>query len=368
MKKPIPFLELASQHRELQDELLWKFTDILKKGVFSAGEEVNAFEMNVQHLLNLPSTIACSNGTDALELALRALDIGPGDEVVVPGLTWVSTAEAVVNVGAMPVFCDVEEDGLISFDHIGKLIGSKTKAVIPVHLYGKMVDMKALMTLAERHRLKVIEDAAQAFGAFQHGISAGAYGNVGCFSFYPTKNIGALGEAGLVVTHDRKLEEKIRLILNHGQPERNVHRLAGRNSKIDTLQAGFLNVKLGYYKQWTQWRRKLAAVYLNELTGIKELILPEGILAENHNAHLFTVRLKERDALKTFLQENGIGTLIHYPVQLSETEAFDQPSFTPMAKQISQSTLSLPLHPYLGEDEAMRVCETIKVFFGKGVR
>ena len=368
MKKPIPFLELATQHAQLADELTIKFRHLLKKGIFSAGEEVDGFERNVQNLLKLPSAIACSNGTDALGLALRALEIGEGDEVIVPDFTWVSTAEAVVNVGAKPVFCDVKEDGLISFGHLEKLIGAKTKAVIPVHLYGKMVDMKALMTLAKRYRLKVIEDAAQAFGAFQHGISAGAYGDVGCFSFYPTKNIGALGEAGLMVTHDKRLEKRLRLILNHGRSERNVHVMAGQNSKIDTLQAGFLNVKLGYYKQWTQWRRKLAAVYLNELTGIKALVLPEEVLEESHNVHLFTVRLKERDALKTFLQENGIGTLIHYPVQLSETEAFDQPSFTPMAKQISQSTLSLPLHPYLGEDEAMRVCETIKVFFGKGVR
>lgn len=363
MKKSIPFLELASQHRELQNELMLKFRDVLKKGIFSAGKEVKVFERNVQNLLKLPAAIACSNGTDALELALKALNIGPGDEVIVPDLTWVSTAEAVVNVGAKPVFCDVGEDGLISFDKIEPLIGPKTKAIIPVHLYGKMVDMNTFMTLAKRHDLKVVEDAAQAFGAFQNGISASAYGDIGCFSFYPTKNIGALGEAGLMVTHDRRLEKRLRLILNHGQPERNIHRFPGRNSKIDTLQAGFLNVKLGYYKQWAQKRKKLVAVYLNELTGIKELILPEGILKESHNAHLFTVRLKQRDALKAFLQENGIGTAIHYPLPLSQTEAFYRPASTPIAKQISQSTLSLPLHPYLREDEALRVCETIQAFF-----
>src|SRR5690554_5693443 len=203
MKRQIPFLELISMHQELAEELKDKFSEVLAEGVFSAGKEVDALEENISDLLGLPTAIACSNGTDALELGLRVLGIGHGDEVLVPALTWISTAEAVVNVGAQPVFCDVDEEGLIALPEAEKRITIKTKAIIPVHLYGKMVAMERLMNFAERNGVKVIEDAAQAFGSFQAGRSAGTWGDIGCFSFYPTKNLGALGEAGLITTSDR---------------------------------------------------------------------------------------------------------------------------------------------------------------------
>lgn len=350
-------------HQALAQALQDKFSEVLAEGVFSAGKEVDALEKNIGKLLGLPTAIACSNGTDALELALRGLGIGHGDEVIVPALTWASTAEAVVNVGAQPVFCDVDKAGLIAVPEAEKRLSSKTRAVIPVHLYGKMVDMTHLMDFAGRFGLKVIEDAAQALGASLAGRSAGTWGDVGCFSFYPTKNLGALGEAGLMTTSDKAVEKKIRIMLNHGQSERDVHPLVGRNSKIDSLQAGFLNVKLSYFKDWQNWRKKLAGIYLDELQVVPGLWLPESILGENHNAHLFTIRLEERDGLRSYLEDKGIGTAIHYPKPLPLTEAFGRHNSCPMAEKISNSTLSLPLHPFLKEEEVLYICRAVRRFF-----
>src|SRR5690554_4527189 len=211
MKPQIPFLELKSMHQHLGEELKEKFAEVLAEGVFSAGKEVDALENGIAEMLGLSSAIVCSNGTDALELSLKALGIGYEDEVIVPALTWISTAEAVANVGAKPVFCDVNEEGLITPETVESVISPKSKAIIPVHLYGKMVDMPKLMDFASQYGLKVIEDAAQAFGAQQQGGSAGSFGDTGCFSFYPTKNIGALGEAGLITCKDNAVAQRIRI-------------------------------------------------------------------------------------------------------------------------------------------------------------
>jgi UDP-2-acetamido-2-deoxy-ribo-hexuluronate aminotransferase len=366
MKRQIPFLELKSMHGHLGEELMEKFAEVLAEGIFSAGREVDALEENVRKMLGLPNAIACSNGTDALELSLKVLEIGQGDEVIVPALTWISTAEAVANVGAKPVFCDVNEEGLMTPDLVESIISSKTRALIPVHLYGKMVDMPKLMDFAGQQGTKVIEDAAQAFGARQQGRSAGSFGDTGCFSFYPTKNIGALGEAGLITCKDKDLEQQIRILLNHGQSERDVHPLQGRNSKIDSLQAAFLNVKLRHFDSWQATRKKLASIYLHELQDIAAIRLPEGILEEDHNAHLFAIQTERRDALKQYLEQQGIGTAIHYPRPLHLTEAFRSLNFFPMAEKISKSTVSLPLHPYLKEEEVEWICGEVRRFYVVG--
>lgn len=350
-------------HQHLSEELKEKFAEVLAEGVFSAGKEVDALESHVSVMLGLPNAIACSNGTDALELSLKAFGIRHGDEVIVPALTWISTAEAVANIGAKPIFCDVNEEGLITPETVESVISSQTKAIIPVHLYGKMVDMPKLMDFARQQGIQVIEDAAQAFGARQQGRSAGSFGDTGCFSFYPTKNIGALGEAGLITCKDKALEQQIRILLNHGQSERDVHPLQGRNSKIDTLQAAFLNVKLRHFNAWQATRKKLASIYLHELQGISEIDLPNGIMEENHNAHLFTIQTAQRDELKQYLEQQGIGTAIHYPMPLHLTEAFRSHHSFSMAERISNSTLSLPLHPYLKEDEVGWICGEVRRLF-----
>lgn len=351
-------------HQHLAGELQEKFAEVLAEGVFSAGKEVDGLESCVADMLGLPNAIACSNGTDALELSLKALGIGQGDEVIVPALTWISTAEAVANVGARPVFSDVNEEGLMTPETVEPLISPKTKALIPVHLYGKMVDMPQLIGFAGEHGLKVIEDAAQAFGARQQGRSAGSFGDTGCFSFYPTKNIGALGEAGLITCKDNAVAQRIRILLNHGQSARDVHPLQGRNSKIDSLQAGFLNVKLRHFSSWQGTRKKLAAIYLRELRDIAEIRLPKGILEESHNVHLFAIQTGRRDALKQFLEQQGIGTAIHYPKPLHLTEAFHSHHPLLMAERLSKSSLSLPLHPYLKEKEVEWICGEVRRFYG----
>jgi dTDP-4-amino-4,6-dideoxygalactose transaminase len=360
----IPFLDLKHFDLDLKKSLNAKFTTMLEGGVFSGGKEVIDLESTIKAKLKSKYAIAVANGTDAIEIALRALQIGPGDEVIVPAMTWVSTAEAVVMVGAKPIFWDTDQDGLLASDW-DRAITSKTKVVIPVHLYGKMVDMELLVAQAKNHQLFVIEDAAQAFGSGQNGRAAGTWGEIGCLSFYPTKNLGALGEAGMCLTQDSNLEERIRLLINHGQPRRDEHSLVGRNSRIDTLQAGFLNVMLDRFEEFQVIRKRQAKRYLDSLLEIEGLNLPEGVLEADHNAHLFVIQSDRRDELRIFLQGKGIGTAIHYPKILPEMGIFESNGDFPNAKKISKSGLSLPLNPFLLDQEQDYIIEQISAFFKK---
>lgn len=346
----------------LKSRLKSRFSEVLETGIFSGGKEVETLERSISDFLQSNYSIACANGTDALELALRALEIGPGDEVIVPAMTWVSTAEAVVLVGAKPVFWDTDPNGLLKMDW-EKAVTPKTKAVIPVHLYGKMVDMNSLMAKAKQHHLFVIEDAAQAFGSFQDGKAAGTWGDVGCLSFYPTKNLGALGEAGMCLTQDPGLSERIKLLLNHGQPVRDQHELVGRNSRIDTLQAAFLNVMLEDFEANQKKRKSMAKLYFEALMGISGLTLPEGILADDHNAHLFVVQTEPRDELKDFLKGKGIGTAIHYPAILPDMKPYQAKGDFHNARNLASQGISLPLNPYLKVEEVDFIIDLIQSFF-----
>ena len=279
-------------------------------------------------------------------------------------MTWVSTAEAVVMVGAKPIFWDTDEEGLLQKDW-EKAVTSKTKAVLPVHLYGKMVEMSHLIYKAKSLGLFVIEDAAQAFGAFQNGKAAGTWSDVGCLSFYPTKNLGALGEAGMCLTQDAALAKQIRLLLNHGQPIRDHHELVGRNSRIDTLQAAFLNVMLEDFESNQLKRKLIARRYLNAFSGIEALKLPIGILDSVHNGHLFVIQTENRDKLKGFLAENGIGTAIHYPAILPDMKPFQSVGDFSNSRKLSENGLSLPMNPFLQKDEVEYIIELILKFFDK---
>jgi UDP-2-acetamido-2-deoxy-ribo-hexuluronate aminotransferase len=363
MKLRIPFLGLDKVHQSLQDELASKFGELIHAGVFSGGIEVDAFAEEIRDYLGAPFVIPCSNGTDALEIAMKVLGIGSGDEVILPALTWVSTAEAIRNVGAVPRFVDVTTDGLIDLDRVEGKLSRATKAIIPVHLYGKMVDMDRLSLIAEGFDIKVIEDAAQAFGAFRVGRSAGLWGGVGCFSFYPTKNLGALGEAGMMVTMDAAVANQCRLWVNHGQVERNAHLISARNAKIDTLQAAFLRIKLRHFSSMQAIRKELAEIYLRRLRGIDELTLPSGILEHDHNAHLFTVQCKQRDQLKVYLEQYGIGSAIHYPQILPQMSPYMDGAPYPVAETVAKNTLSLPLNPSLTSEEVQEVAEVVARFF-----
>ena len=358
----IPFLDLSRMEEPLKRRLKDRFSELLDAGVFSGGKEVQVFELTVSEFLKSKSSISCANGTDALELALRALGIGLGDEVIVPAMTWVSTAEAVVMVGAKPIFWDTDQQGLLRSDW-EKAVTPKTKAVIPVHLYGKMVEMDSLMGKANALQLKVIEDAAQAFGAFQEGKAAGTFGDVGCMSFYPTKNLGALGEAGMCLTQNSQLAEKIRLLLNHGQPIRDQHESVGRNSRIDTLQAAFLTVMLEDFEKNQATRKEIAKSYLKAFDGISELILPKAILESDHNAHLFVVQTNQREKLNGFLASKGITTAIHYPAILPDMKPFFSKGEFHNARNLAYQGLSLPLNPYLKQEEIDRIIYVVQQFF-----
>lgn len=358
----IPFLDLSRMEEPLKRRLKDRFSELLDAGVFSGGKEVQVFELTVSEFLKSKSSISCANGTDALELALRALGIGLGDEVIVPAMTWVSTAEAVVMVGAKPIFWDTDQQGLLRSDW-EKAVTPKTKAVIPVHLYGKMVEMDSLMEKANALQLKVIEDAAQAFGAFQEGKAAGTFGDVGCMSFYPTKNLGALGEAGMCLTQNSQLAEKIRLLLNHGQPIRDQHESVGRNSRIDTLQAAFLTVMLEDFEKNQATRKEIAKSYLEAFDGISELILPKVILEGDHNAHLFVVQTNQREKLNGFLASKGITTAIHYPAILPDMKPFFSKGEFHNARNLAYQGLSLPLNPYLKQEEIDRIIYVVQQFF-----
>ncbi|MCL6257618.1 DegT/DnrJ/EryC1/StrS family aminotransferase [Aquiflexum sp. TKW24L] len=365
MYKPIPFLDLSLIPKEIQMVLGKKFDIMLENGIFSGGEEVALFEQNLITYLGARYAIACANGTDALEVALRALKIGPRDEVIVPALTWVSTAEAVILVGAKPVFVDTDQSGLMDLNLMEELITPHTKAIIPVHLYGKMVDMHKLMTWASQKRIYVIEDNAQGFGAIQNGKRAGNWGDIGCFSFYPTKNLGAIGEAGGITTNHEKLANRIKKWINHGQSTRDHHELVGKNSRIDTIQAGFLNVMFGHYDSFQKKRKELAKIYLKQLKGIGDLNLPIGLLDTSHNCHLFVVQTGYRDGLKSFLMEKEIGTAIHYPGIIPKMRPYFSETQFPVSEKMTQTVLSLPLNPYMDKSQILRVCKAIREFYSK---
>jgi UDP-2-acetamido-2-deoxy-ribo-hexuluronate aminotransferase len=365
MYKPIPFLDLSLIPKEIQMALGKKFDIMLENGVFSGGEEVSLFEQNLITYLGAAYAIACANGTDALEIALRALEIGPGDEVIVPALTWVSTAEAVILVGAKPVFVDTDQSGLMDLNLLEELITTNTKAIIPVHLYGKMVDMGRLMSWASEKGINVIEDNAQGFGAIQNGKMAGSWGDIGCFSFYPTKNLGAVGEAGAVTTSNETLANRIKKLVNHGQSSRDHHELVGKNARIDTIQAGFLNVMYGHYDSFQKKRKDLAKIYLKHLNGVGDLNLPIGMMEPSHNCHLFVVQTDFRDDLKSFLMEKQIGTAIHYPRIIPKMNPYYSETQFPVSEKLTQTVLSLPLNPYMDKSQILRVCKAIQEFYSK---
>lgn len=363
MKAPIPFLDLGRMPKQVQNALYSSFKSFVQKGIFSGGDPVNNLQESLQVWLKHPHIIPCANGTDALEIALRAFDIQPENEVIVPAMTWVSTAEAVKLLGAKVRLIDVDRHGLMDLEQLETLINEKTKAIIPVHLYGKMVEMDKLKCISEKNNIKVIEDAAQAFGASYLGKAAGTWGDIGCYSFYPSKNLGALGEAGALATADADLAKKIQCLTNHGQLVRDEHLMIGRNSRIDTIQAGFLNVLLQYFEEWQLKRKALSEYYLNSLSGIEGLVLPEGVLEHSHNLHLFVIQTPLRDQLKEHLAASGIGTGIHYPQCLAAIQPYQDNGEFPMANKLSKEALSIPLNPFLKKSEAETICRAIREFF-----
>ena len=360
----IPFLELGASYRELKPEIDAAVSRVLESGWYILGPEVEAFETEWAAYCEAKHAVGLANGLDALTLALRALDIGPGDEVIVPSNTYIATWLAVSGVGATPV--PVEPDLAthnIDPARIEAAITSRTRALLPVHLYGQPADMDPILDIAQRHGLRVIEDAAQAHGARYKGKRIGAHGDIVCWSFYPGKNLGALGDAGAITTDDTALAERVALLRNYGSRQKYVNEEAGVNSRLDPIQAAVLRVKLGVLDEWTERRRAVATAYT---VGLAEsgLILPHVPDWADPAWHLYVVRTSDREALQDRMTEAGIGTLIHYPIpphmQKAYTDMEIMPEALPLARDLASEVLSLPMGPQLSLDQVQDIVNALK--------
>ncbi|GAB2473637.1 aminotransferase [Hymenobacter qilianensis] len=364
----IPFLSFAPQHDPIREEVLAAIAGVYDKQWYVLGDQVKAFEAAYAAFNEVNHCVGVANGLDALHLALLALNVGPGDEVLVPSNTYIATWLAISFVGATPVAVE-PNTATYNIDprRMEAAITPKTKGIMSVHLYGQACEMTAIMEVAQRYGLWVVEDNAQAQGAAWQGQMTGSFGHVNGTSFYPGKNLGALGDAGAVTTNDEILGGKIRTLRNYGSQQKYYNEVIGYNSRLDELQAAVLNVKLPYLQDWTQQRRTVAALYNQHLAGVGDLILPVTAVGATHVYHLYVVRTTHRDRLQHYLQEQGIGTLIHYPVpphlQRAYTHLGIQEGAYPIAEELAKTSLSLPMWPGMRQEEVTAVVEGIRSFF-----
>ena len=365
----IPFLDMKAPYQELKGDLDAAWHRVMESGWYVMGRELEAFETEFAAFTGTAQAIGVANGLDALHLVLRAAGVGPGDEVIVPSHTFIATWLAVSQAGAVPV--PVETDpATYTLDpaRIAAAISPRTKAIMPVHLYGLPADMEAINAIARQHGLKVVEDAAQSQGALCRGRPCGSLGDAAGTSFYPGKNLGCLGDGGAVTSSDPAIAKKVRMLRNYGSVVKYQHDEAGFNSRLDELQAALLRVKLVHLAEWNARRRKIAAIYLQGLAGIPELVLPVVPDWAEPVWHLFVVRHPRRDALQKHLANRGIGTLIHYPVPPHMSGAYAGLGFEkgslPIAETTAATVLSLPIGPHLRGDEAERVIGAVREFRG----
>jgi len=360
----VPFLDLHAQYCEIQAEVDAAMAEVIASTAFISGPWARRFEEAFAAWNGSPHCVGCANGTDAIEMALEALGIGPGHEVIVPAMTWISTAEAVSRVGARPVFVDVGADACLDPDRIEAAISERTRAVIAVHLYGRPAAVDRIRPLCDRRGLLLIEDCAQAHGASIAGRRVGNWGHVGTFSFFPGKNLGAFGDAGCLVTADGELAEQCRRIGNHGQVAKHDHRRIGRNSRLDGLQAAVLLAKLPHLERWLSLRRACAALYFRQLP--EEILLPPPAPDQEHAYHLFVVRLPDRDRIAASLAAVGIATAIHYPLGLPflplyrDPESADPAQAFPHCLALQSSILSLPMGDHMTPASTQRVAEALR--------
>jgi UDP-2-acetamido-2-deoxy-ribo-hexuluronate aminotransferase len=372
----IHMVDLQGQYLRIQSEIDSAIKNCIEQAAFIQGPDVKNFAINLANYLNVKHVIPVANGTDALQIAMMALELKPGDEVIVPAFTYVATAEVIALLGLTPVWIDVCPNRFsIDVSQLESKITSRTKAIVPVHLYGQCADMEPLMQIAKKHGLYVIEDTAQAIGSkyqYENGNihAAGTIGNIGCTSFFPSKNLGCYGDGGAMYTNDDALAEKIRMIANHGQKVKYYHDIVGVNSRLDTLQAAILNVKLRYLDEYSSARNKAASYYDNSLNILADyLSVPVRFDNSTHVFHQYTIRVKngKRDALKKHLEENGIPTMIYYPVPMHLQKAYmsaniHEGSF-PVSELLCGEVLSLPMHTELQEDTLTYITQHIKAFF-----
>jgi dTDP-4-amino-4,6-dideoxygalactose transaminase len=359
----IPFANLKKEYSEIGAEINGAIERVLKSGWLVLGEEVRSFEEEFSRYVGADFGVGVNSGSDALYLAVKALGIKDGDEVITVAHTFTADADAIVRNGATPMFVDIDpETYCINLTRIEEKVTNRTRAILPVHLYGHPADMDPIIVLAKKYKLYVIEDACQAHGAEYKGRKVGSIGDVGCFSFYPTKNLGAYGDAGMVVTNNKKLADEIRMLRNYGQSDRYHHEFLGINSRLDEIQAAILRVKLKYLDEWNEKRRSLARLYsqLLQNTGV---ILPVEKDYAKHVYYLYVIRHKRRDLLQKRLADNGIQSLIHYPVPVHKQKSYSDMVYAadlPVTEQICNEIISLPMHPWLKESDITQVTSLIK--------
>ena len=364
----IPFLNFEPMHHPLRQQMMAAFENVYDSNWFVQGKKLEKFEAEYANFNETAKAVGVSNGLDALFLCLKALGIGKGDEVLVPSNTYIATALAVSYTGATPVMVEpnIETYNIDPFK-IEAAITSATKAIMPVHLYGQACDMKAIMTIADKHNLFVIEDNAQAHGASFDGKLTGSWGHANGTSFYPGKNLGALGDAGAVTTNDIDIADKIKTLRNYGSKVKYANDEIGHNMRLDELQAAFLSVKLQHLKEWTKQRQQIANWYHDDLQSLPQLVLPITANDATHVYHLYVVRTSKRDALQNYLTQHGIGSLIHYPIPVHLQKAYDSLGFKkgsfPITELIAETCLSLPLWPGMQRHDVKAVTKTMVDFF-----
>jgi dTDP-4-amino-4,6-dideoxygalactose transaminase len=363
----VPFLDLKAQYASIRNEITTALQQVLDNTAFAGGPFVEKFEKEFASFCQREFAVGLCSGTDALWIALLSLGIGSGDEVITTPNTFIATAEAISFCGAKPVFVDVDKKTYdMNPDLLEDAITDKTKAIIPVHLFGQMADMDRIVEIARAHGLFIIEDACQAHGAEYKGRRAGSIGDVGCFSFYPGKNLGAYGEAGAIVTNNAELAEKMRMFRDHGQRKKYYHSVIGWNARMDGFQAAVLSVKLKYLAAWNKARRKNAQLYNSLLADMDDIITPVEADYAKHIYHIYAIRTKNRDALISSLAEKDIFCGIHYPVPIHLQKAYEflsnkKGSF-PIVEKCAEEFVSLPMFAELGQEQIKKVCHEIKCF------
>lgn len=373
--KPLQMVDLKSQYQRIKPEIDSAIQSVIDSCQFVKGAEVKAFEQELAQYLNVKHAIACGNGTDALQVALMALGLKPGDEVITTDFTFIATVEVIALLGLKPVLVDVDRETFnIDIQKIEKAVTPRTKAIVPVHLFGQCANMEAIMEIAAKHNLYVVEDTAQALGAeyrFSNGSTkkAGTIGNIGCTSFFPSKNLGCYGDGGALFTNDDALAEQIRSLTNHGMKVRYHHDQIGVNSRLDAIQAAILRVKLPHLDEYNRARRTAAEKYNTALSEISDIEIPATAAFTNHIFHQYTLKVKNgrRDALKRHLDEQGIPNMVYYPIPLHQQKAF-APYMTendnfPISEAISGEVLSLPMHTELDDEQIERITTAVKEFF-----
>ncbi len=385
----IPPFSLEAQISEIGEEIEEALIKVFRSGKYIGGEQVTSFENAFALATETSYSVSCNSGTDALVLALRSLNIGQGDEVITSSFSFFATAEAITSVGARPVFVDIDpENYLMDLDLVEKAITTRSKAILPVHLFGHPIDMDKIMAIAEANNLKVIEDCAQAAGAHWRGKPVGSYGDVGCFSFFPTKNLGAAGDGGAITTNDFDLAKTIRELAIHGMPKRYFHTNIGYNSRLDSLQAAILNVKLVRLNKWIEQRKVIAINYINKLSTIESIKLPSNTLIDNssHSWNQFVIRIMDnsfvenlkftsedvldslsRDLFKSELQGLGVNTIIYYPIPIHLQPAYKTLGYKegslPITEKVCSQVISLPIFPELKSIQQSYVIDKINEIF-----